>query len=547
MNGNKDPETENQEEKEIKTETETQAAEETEKPQESVPDGNNTNDTDTVRRIRLKRHLWPEELALKKAEHKVKQLKVLTIILLIAGLGIGYLGGSVLPAGFMSGLRSRADAARGLSSTDKINTIKEVMDNDWYFSKDIDNIDERMSDQAITGMTTNKEDPHTEYMTSEEADDFRQSINRNYVGIGVTFIHSGDANIVTEIFPGSPAEKAGVKSGDIIYAVEETQTNGLSASEVKDLVSGKEGTEVSVTFQRDGRYLTYQMTRAKVSATVSGHLLDDQTAYVKLSNFGDDTPNALETELNTLTQGKNMNLVLDLRNDGGGYLNSLSQVAAFFLPEKTVVMKQEYKDGTVTEIRTGKGQMTNIGRMVVLVNENTASAAEVLTLALKEQRDNVTIVGTTTYGKGTVQVSRAFSDGSTLKYTTSRWLSPNGTWVNNTGITPDKEVELHAVLTRSMSGMEENQSFAEDQVDDRIGDAELCLDYLGYEPGRTDGYFSDQVEEALKKYQTDDDLSADGILNEETYTSLLGSVYLDWNSNTDHDTQLKAALEVLHG
>ena len=210
-------------------------------------------------------------------------------------------------------------------------------------------------------------------------------------------------------------------------------------------------------------------------------------------------------------------------------------------------MKQVYADGTVEEIRTTDGMYDNIKKIAILVNKNTASASEVLTMALKEQHKDVTVLGVTTYGKGTVQVSRVFKDGSALKYTTSKWTSPNDVWVNGVGITPDVEVKLHEVMYTTLPKMSDTDRYAFDSVSDSVKFAQLCLDYLGYDVDRTDGYFSSQTEVALRQFETDKGITVDGVLDKETFGVLYSAVVLDWNTTKIHDVQLQKAQEVLNG
>ena len=316
---------------------------------------------------------------------------------------------------------------------------------------------------------------------------------------------------------------------------------------IKSLIQGDEGTKVSVTFIRQGQYITLDITRAAVSATAYGKKLDDGTIYLRLAQFGDGTPTEVKAYLKDLAVDSSDQLILDLRNNGGGYLNSVSAVASLFLPENKVVMTEQYASGPDDVIKTSGGQLTNIHNIVVLVNQNTASAAEVMTLALKQQREDVTIIGTTTYGKGTVQVSRTFTDGSALKYTTAKWVSPDGTWVNGVGITPDVEVKLHDVMYHTFASMEDNETYQYDSVSDAVKGAQLCLDYLSYGPGRTDGYFSSATTAALAKFQSDHALDAAGVLNKTTYEALESAVALDWSTTTTHDVQMQKAQEVLHG
>jgi len=171
----------------------------------------------------------------------------------------------------------------------------------------------------------------------------------------------------------------------------------------------------------------------------------------------------------------------------------------------------------------------------------------VFTLALKEQRSDVTTVGVTTYGKGTVQITRTFDDGSALKYTTSKWLSPSGVWVNGTGITPDVEVKLHDILSTSYVEMGEDETYAQDSVSESVKGAQMALAFLGYSVDRQDGYFSAATAAALQQFETDQNLTADGILDAKTYDALISRVVYVWNTDTSKDLQLQKAEAILNG
>lgn len=512
---------------------------------EEKKENENKENEEEFKTISLKRYVWPDEAALKEEKKKNKKLKKVLVGSVVVAVLFGWFGGSVLPYGFTSGLRNMIRRGMTMSSSKKIQEALDIMENDWYFSKDVDDIDDRLTDQAVSGITTNSEDKHTEYMSKDEMESFTQSINRNYVGIGVQYINADGTAIIEKVYKNTPAQEAGVKPGDILYSVDGVEMSGKSSDEIKKAVQGKAGSIVTIGFIRNGKHIALDIKRAEVSSTVYGEMKDNNIAYLQLYQFGSTTPDEVKSYLDDFKDASG--LIIDLRDNGGGYLDSVSGVSSCFLPKGTKVMSQEYVNGDTTETDTKDEQYSKIQNIVILVNGNTASAAEVLTLALKQQRDDVKIIGTTTYGKGTVQVSKTFDDGSAIKYTTSKWLSPDGTWVNGVGITPDEEIHLHDVFYQSFTNMEEDDSYTVDSVSSSISDAQLCLDYLGYSVDRKDGYFSQATADALKQYKEDHNLSSNETLDKETYDSLRSQVILDWNTSSTHDLQLKQAEEELHG
>lgn len=504
-----------------------------------------TNEEEEYKTISLIKHEWPDEVALRKEKEKNQRFKRNAIIACVVVLLVGWLGGSLLPFNFTTSLRNMIMRASTMDSNKKIEEVKQIMEQDWFFSDEIDDVDTRLTDQALTGITTNEEDPHTQYMSKDEVESFTQSINRNYVGIGVQYINTDGNAIIFKVYKNTPAEKAGVQAGDIIDSVDGEKVSGKTNAEIKALVQGKAGTKVTLGLVRDGKTILLDITREQVASTTYGKMLEDNIAYLQLYQFGNTTPDEVKSYLDDFKDAKG--LIIDLRDNGGGYLDSVEGVASCFLEKGTLVMSQEYANGEKSETHTSSEQYSNIQNIVILVNENTASASEVLTLALKQQRDDVTIVGTTTYGKGTVQITKMFDDGSALKYTTSKWLSPDNTWVNGVGITPDKEVEIHPVFSQKGEAMKEDETYQQDSVSDSVKFASLCLDYLGYSVDRTDGYFSPSIASALEQFKKDKGFVEDAVLDYDTYIALRSAVILDWNTTTTHDTQLQQAKELLNG
>ncbi len=438
--------------------------------------------------------------------------------------------------------------ASTISSTeDKIEEALNVMGNNWYFGKDIENLDDRLLNQALTGITTNAEDPHTYYMTKEEVESFVQSINRNFVGIGVQFIATDGINMIQRVFKGSPAEKAGVLAGDIIHAVDGTIVDNMSSTNIANLVKGEQGTTVHIDFIRDGETVSLDIVRDQISSTVYGEVKDG-IGYLEILQFGESTADEVKLYLEDFIEQDIQNLIIDLRNDGGGYLTALQSVGGLFLDSGSVALIEEYASGKSETLTVNGSKIWNDdGSIVILVNGNTASAAEAFTLAMKEQRSNVTIVGTTTYGKGTVQITDQFKDGSAIKYTTSKWLSSQNVWVNGVGIEPDTTVELPDILNITIVEFTEEESYSYDSVNDKVSIAQKALEYLNYDVDRTDGYFSLATEDSIKTFQKDHSLEETGILDKTTYESLVSTVTLDWSTSDANDTQLKYAEELING
>jgi carboxyl-terminal processing protease len=486
-------------------------------------------------RIKLERHVWPDE----KANRKRKKIFVTTVILaIVLSFGIGWLFGSFLQTPITvnnSGKYTRLDA------------IIETLSAQWYFGKDIENIETWLLNNAINGMIDLNGDIHTSYLTAEEVKQFNDSIDMGFVGIGVQYYMSADGYPVVErVFKNSPAEAFGVMPGDIIYIVDGVDVKGMETEEIASRVKGEEGTTVVIDFLRAGTVVRKEIIRGIVKNSAFGQILAGNVGYLEIYQFGSSTTQEVAGYLNDMKAKNVSKLVIDLRDNGGGYLNTLVGISSLLLPKDTVVIRQEYKDGSSEIGKTLGGQMTNFTDIVILVNGNTASASEVLTAALQEQA-GIKVVGVKTYGKGTVQITRPFADGSALKFTTAQWMSPNGNAINGVGITPDYIVELHPVFYFDKVALEEGVTYGFDQVDESVELAQLALDFLGYTVNRTDGYFDQSTVDAIVKFRSDYSLEESERLDKKVLQVLSTEIIRYWFTNRANlDTQLQKALELIN-
>lgn len=486
-------------------------------------------------RIKLERHIWPDE----RANRRRKKIFVSTVIIaIVLSFGIGWLFGSFLQTPITinnSGKYTRLDA------------IIETLGNQWYFGKDVENIEDWLLTNAINGMIDLNGDIHTSYMTAEEVKAFNDSIDMGFVGIGVQYYMSADGYPVVErVFKNSPAEEYGVMPGDIIYTVDGVDIQGFETEEIANRVKGEEGTKVTIEFLRAGTIVKKEIIRGLVKNSAFGQILDGNVGYLEIYQFGSSTTQEVVNYLNDMKDKNVSKLIIDLRDNGGGYLNTLIGISSLLLPKDTVVIRQEYKDGKTEIGKTVGGQMTNFTNIVILVNGNTASASEVLTAALQEQA-GIKVIGTQTYGKGTVQITRPFADGSALKFTSAQWMSPNGKAIHGEGITPDFIVELHPVFYYDKIVLDEGVTYGFDQVDDSIALAQLSLDFLGYLVNRTDGYFDASTVNAMIQFRSDYNLEASERLDKQALQVLTTEVIRFWFTNRAQlDTQLQKALELIN-
>lgn len=488
-------------------------------------------------RVKLDKHKWPEE--------RENERKRRNTILIIIGVVLAFIMGTIF--GITTSSLGRETTGGGSSLGSRFDTVYDVMLNDWYFGKDVDDLSDELMTKALLGMTGFESDPNTSYMSAEEMESFTTGIDMGYVGIGVQYRSMDGQNIVDRVFRDSPAERAGVLPGDIFYRVDGQLLDGLTSDEIAEMVKGESGTTVVIEFIRQGEIISLEIIRGEVHNSAFGYILNDDIGFLEISQFGTSTSSEVEAYLQDLISQGAKKLIIDLRGNGGGYLTSVVNICSFFLPENSVILVQENRDGSYTYSNARGGTKFSFDDIVILVDEGTASAAEVMTAALRDNM-GVEVVGVTTFGKGTVQVSRTFSDGSAIKYTTSEWLTPNEEKIHEIGIEPDYVVELHPILTAFIPAMEEDEQYRYDEVNEKVSMVQMALDFLGYQVDRQDGYFSKATENALKAYQSANGKTADGIIDEEVYNMTITDAIRSWSLNqSEHDTQMKKAVELLNG
>ncbi len=311
-----------------------------------------------------------------------------------------------------------------------------------YYVRPLDDV--KLVQGAIRGMYAATGDKHTSYMDPDEHREANISLSGEYEGIGAWVDTSGKYVTIVTPMKGSPAEKAGLRPGDEIIAVDGQDVTGINPELVVRKVLGPAGTKVRLTIKRDDQKpFDVVITRAKITIpSVEGKMLDGDIAYVQLHTFGDKTTQELRDTLKTLMAQHPKGLILDLRNNGGGYLVTAVDVASEFLPEGKVVLYEQYKDGSLKSYKTHSGGLATDVPMVVLVNDGTASAAEIVSGALQDYGRAV-LVGVTTYGKGSVQnwIPLDNNQGA-VRITVALWLTPKKRQISGKGLTPDFKVEF---------------------------------------------------------------------------------------------------------
>jgi carboxyl-terminal processing protease len=309
--------------------------------------------------------------------------------------------------------------------------------------KSVQNPDDQKKVQgAISGMLSSAEDPYTVYMTKDENNRFREDIQGEFSGIGIEIVQKNSLPTVVAPISDTPADRAGIKAGDIILEVDGTDTTKISFDETINKIRGPENSKVTLKIMREGDKdpRTIEVIRSKITVkSVEWSYKNSggkKILYLKIRQFGDDTENLFKNMSDDALKNKPDGIILDLRNNPGGYLDTAVNLASYFV-EDGVVVSEKGKDNKDYKA-TGKAVLKDFNT-VLLVNGGSASASEILTGALKDRKGSK-VIGEKTFGKGSVQELVDLSDGSAVKITVAKWFTPNGAQINGEGIKPDIEI-----------------------------------------------------------------------------------------------------------
>ncbi len=402
----------------------------------------------------------------------------------------------------------------------------------------------KVVDGAINGMLSALNDPYTVYMDKEEAGHFQESIESSFTGIGAEVtMENGNVKVIAPI-KGSPAEKAGIHSGDVILSVNGEALQGLTINEAVAKIRGAKGTQAKLEILRGGTGEPVQIivVRDKIDLeTVYSEMIDGQIGKIEIRQFAQNTAKRFEEELAALEAKGMKALIIDVRNDPGGVLPVVVEIAEQLVPKgKTIVQVEDRTQKRVPTVSNGKGKPYPIA---VLINKGSASASEILAAALKESAGG-RLIGETTFGKGTVQYTFAeeMGDGSNIKMTVAKWLTPNGNWIHNKGIAPDIAVSQPAFFRVAPLSKKTELEF--DTVGEDVKNLQIMLDGLGFKPGRTDGYFSEGTVRAVKAFQKAHKLPVTGKVDKKTAASVEEAIMKEILS-PKNDLQLKSAVDYL--
>lgn len=325
-----------------------------------------------------------------------------------------------------------------LSSNNTLKEIEKAYEN--IINSYVEDVDtSELVNAAIEGMYSYLDDPYTTYIDASQEEDLMDRLNGEYTGIGVEITKIEEGILVVNVFEDGPASKAGILSGDILVKLNGKDITSSSAADVSSSIKNSKSNMIELSFLRSGITITRTLTIKNVNVPSVTKENFNGIGYIKIDTFSNTTYSQFKTALESLENENITSLVIDVRDNGGGYLNSAVDIAKLFIEKGEKIYGLEDKTSKTFYEDDTKEKRTY--KIAILINSSSASASEVLASALKESY-GATLVGTTSYGKGTVQETSTLSSGGMLKYTTAYWLTPSGNCINGIGINPDIEVVL---------------------------------------------------------------------------------------------------------
>ena len=389
-----------------------------------------------------------------------KTLKTILIVLVVVFVGVASFAGGFVTGHFVPQLQRGAlppisAVIPATPSPDQQSATPQDMQtlfkpfweawtlvHEQYVDQPVD--DTKLMQGAIAGMMDSLGDKHTSYLDPQSMKQLNTQLSGEYEGIGAYVDTGGDYLTITSPIPGSPAEAAGLRPGDMIIKIDGVDMTGIDPELARQKVLGPAGSTVNLTVTREGEKnpLEFKVTRDKiVIKSATGKMLDNGIAYIQITTFGDKTTEELKAALKDVMAQNPKGLILDLRFNGGGYLQTAVEVTSQFLKDG-VVLYEKYGDGTKNTYNVESGGLATDIPMVVLINEGSASASEITAGALQDYK-RATLVGVTSYGKGSVQLPTPLSDNQGMvRVTIAKWFTPNDRTIDGKGLTPDVVVPM---------------------------------------------------------------------------------------------------------
>ncbi|MGC4376834.1 S41 family peptidase [Fictibacillus sp. Mic-4] len=471
------------------------------------------------------------------------------VLSLLAGAGAMYAGMAIFGDGLttaksgaienMPPAHSKADVQNEFK---KLELAYKLIESNYYKNVNSD----ELLEGAIQGMIKTLKDPYSAYMDKETAGQFTQSLESSFEGIGAEVGMVNDKVTIIAPFKDSPAEKAGLKPNDQIYTVDGKSLDGLDLNKAVLKIRGKKGSVVTLGIKREG---VHEVMKVKVKRdTIPIETVYSDTKKVngktvgvlKITSFSENTGEDFKTKLESLEKKGIDGLIIDVRGNPGGYLQAVETIVDQIIPNKKPSLQIEDRNGKKQRYFSKLKEKKSYP-IIGLIDGGSASASEILAGALKEA-GGYELVGEKSFGKGTVQNATDFNDGSNIKLTIAKWLTPDGNWIHKKGIEPSQEVKQPPYFYSNFLTVEKPLEF--DMTGEQIKTAQKMLRGLGFEPGRTDGYFDEKTETAVTAFQKANDLRASGVIDKKTAERIEEKI-ISKVRDEKNDLQLQTALQLI--
>ncbi|WP_456273294.1 S41 family peptidase [Bacillus sp. AK031] len=472
-----------------------------------------------------------------------KGVIIIAVASLLAGAG-GMYGGMDLLNSFDSKAEEGAADNSG-QVTDRLHKVEVAYD--LIADKYVEEVDKgELVEGAIQGMLDTLGDPYSVYMDASTASQFSDSLGSSFEGIGAEVTVMDGKLLIVAPFKDSPAEKAGLRPNDQILKVDGESIVGLDLYEATLKIRGEKGSSVELEVMREGvtNPIKVSVKRDEIPLeTVHSDIKKENGkdyGIIEVSSFSENTAKDFKKQLAEMEETGIEGLVIDVRGNPGGLLSSVNEMLVELVTEeKPYVQIQERNGETMKYFSENKQRKAY--PITVLVDEGSASASEILAGALKEA-GGYPLIGTKTFGKGTVQQPVPMGDGSNIKLTMFKWLTPKGNWIHKKGIQPDIQVKQPSYFYAHP--LEAEKPLTAEMNNEQVKNAQLMLEGLGFKPGRNDGYFNSSTEAAVKEFQEQHNLVANGKIDSVTAGKLQEEIYKAVKDEKN-DVQLKAALDYL--
>ncbi|MCE4051631.1 S41 family peptidase [Bacillus sp. Au-Bac7] len=458
---------------------------------------------------------------------------------LIVGAGGTYIGMNIWEENKTKSDSAASSNATALSKVDKAYNL--ILNN--YVEK-VDKAE--LEEGAIKGMLSTLDDPYSVYMDKDSAKQFEQALDSSFEGIGAEISAEDDKVIIVSPIKDSPAEKAGIKANDEIVKVDGESVQGFDLYDVTQKIRGEKGTKVELEIVRQGleKPLQIAVVRDEVpQITVHSSVKregGENIGYIEITSFSQETASEFHKALQEQEQQGIAGLILDVRGNPGGLLTSVNEILGEFVTSDKPYVQIEHRDGETEQFYSDLKQKKDYP-VVVLVDNGSASASEIMAGAMKEA-ENYTLIGEKTFGKGTVQQAVPMEDGSKIKLTLFKWLTPDGNWIHKKGIEPNLEVEKSALYKTHPLQIE--KTLKREMNTEQVKYAQEILTSLGYRTDRQDGYFSSQTEIAVKAFQGSNNLTETGTIDANTAEKMQQAVRTEMQKD-ENDMQLQTALRYI--